>query len=52
MVVLIQTICFLFLKKNVDLISAKLAKIFRALLLSGSFPKLWRIANVTPIPKN
>ena len=51
MVVRIQTICFLYFKKNADLIYPKLAKIFHALLTSGSFPELWRIANVIPISK-
>ena len=41
----------LFLKKTADIVSPKLAKIFRDLLTSGSFPKPWRTANVTPIPK-
>ena len=41
----------LFLMKIADFISSKLAKIFRALLTSGSFLESWRIANVTPIPK-
>ena len=41
----------LFLKKTADIIFPKLAKICRALLTSGSFLELWRIANVTPILK-
>ena len=40
-----------FLKKTADLISPKLVKIFRALLTSESFSELWRISNVSPIPK-
>ena len=41
----------LFFKKIANEFSPKLAKIFRGLLASGSFPECWRSANVTPIPK-
>ena len=41
----------LFLKETADLLAPKLAKIFRDLMRSGSFPESWRTANVTPIPK-
>ena len=41
----------LFLKKTADLISPKLAQIFRAHLISDSFLELRRIVNVIPIPK-
>ena len=43
---------YLFLKKTADLFSPKLAKPFLALLTSGSFPESWRIAYVSPIPKD
>ena len=42
----------LFLKKPADLDSLKLAKIFSALLTFGSFPESWKVANVTPSPKD
>ena len=41
----------LFLKKISNLLAPKLARIFRILIRLGSFPKVWRTANVTPIPK-
>ena len=41
----------LFLVKIAKQLAPKLACIFRRLLASGSFPELWRSANVTPIPK-
>ena len=41
----------LFLKKIANQLAPKLARIFRLLLSSGSFPETWRQANVTPIPK-
>ena len=40
-----------FFKKVADVISPRLARLFRILLRSGSFPKCWRVANVTAIPK-
>ena len=33
------------------ILAPKLAKIFCGLIVAGSFPELWRIANITPIPK-
>ena len=33
-------------------LASKLVKIFRGLIAAGSFPVLWRTANVTPIPKS
>ena len=41
----------LFLKKISKPLAPKFAKIIRTLLASGSFPQVWRSANVTPIPK-
>ena len=41
----------LFLKKLARVFAPKLSKLFRILLSSGSFPKEWRCANITPIPK-
>ena len=41
----------LFLKKLAKLLAPKLAKIFRSLLSSEGFPRVWRSANIIPIPK-
>ena len=41
----------LFLKNIATHLAPKLAKIFRDLLKTGSFPECWRTANITPIPK-
>ena len=41
----------LFLKRTVDVLSLRLAVVFRRLLRLDSFPVCWRIANVTVIPK-
>ena len=41
----------LFLKKIADVLAPKLSIIFRKLIKLGSFPKCWRTANITPIPK-
>lgn len=44
--------CFpLFYKKVADILSPRLARIFRMLIRSGSFPVCWRVANITAIPK-
>ena len=40
-----------FLKKTDEVLAPCLAVVFRQLLLLGSFPVCWRVANVTPIPK-
>ena len=42
----------LFLKKISCQLAPKLARIFRSILASGSFPESWRSANTTPIPKD
>ena len=41
----------LFLKETSKVLAPKLSAVFRRLLRSGSFPKCWRVANITPIPK-
>lgn len=41
----------LFYKRIADLLSRKLAVIFRMLIRGGSFPQCWRTANVVPVPK-
>ncbi|MEM8780580.1 MAG: reverse transcriptase family protein, partial [Cyanobacteria bacterium P01_G01_bin.49] len=41
----------LFLKKLAKPLAPKLTKLFRVLLSSGSFPHVWRSANIIPIPK-
>ena len=41
----------LFLNKMAVIIAPKLAKNFRGLIATGSFPSLWRTGNITPIPK-
>ena len=41
----------LFLKRIAEVLTPRLAVIFRRLLRLGSFPVCWRVANVTPIPK-
>ena len=41
----------LFYKKVADVIASRLARLFRILLRSGSFPMCWNVANVTAMPK-
>lgn len=41
----------LFLKETRAVLAPKLSVIFRKLIRSGDFPSVWRVANVTPIPK-
>ena len=41
----------LFLKKCSDLLAPKMSTLFRWLIRRGEFPKSWRVAHVTPIPK-
>ena len=41
----------LFLKNTRVILAPKLSVIFRKLIRSGDFPSVWRVANVTPIPK-
>ena len=41
----------LFLKRTAEVLTSRLAVVFRQLLRLGSFPVCWRVANVTPIPK-
>ena len=41
----------LFLKETSKVLAPKLSAVFRCLLQSGSFPKCWRVANITPVPK-
>ena len=40
----------IFLKRTADVLAPRIAVVFRRLLLLGSFPVCWRVANVTPIP--
>ena len=40
----------LFFKKEADVIASRLARLFRILLRTASFPMCWRVANVTAIP--
>ena len=42
----------LFYKRVADILAPRLSRIFRRLLRSGSFPKCWRVANITAIPKD
>ena len=42
----------LFLNKTAVVLAAHLAVVFHRLLRFGSFPVYWRVANVTPIPKD
>ena len=42
----------LFLKRTADVLAPRLAEVFQLLLRLGSFPVCWRVANVTPIPKD
>ena len=46
-----QNIFPCFFKKMAVFLAPKLAKILRGLSATGSFPILWRTANITPIPK-
>ena len=39
------------MNKMAVILAPKLAKIFHGLIATGSFPALWRTANITPIPK-
>ena len=41
----------IFLKRNRAFLAPKLSVVFRILLRTGDFPRIWRKANVTPIPK-
>lgn len=41
----------LFFKEVANFLAPKLSKVFRILLKRGSFPKCWREANITPLPK-
>ena len=41
----------LFLNKMVVILAPKLAKFFRGVIAAGSFPAVWRTANITPIPE-
>jgi hypothetical protein len=41
----------LFLIETRSILSPKISAVFRFLVRSGSFPRSWRIANITPIPK-
>ena len=41
----------LFLKRTAEVLSFRLAVVFRRRLHLGSFPVCWRVANATPIPK-
>ena len=42
----------LFLKWTAEVLASRLAVVFRRLLRLGDFPVCWRVANVTPSPKN
>ena len=41
----------LFYKMTADILAPKLGRIFRRLIAGGSFPRCWRKANITAIPK-
>ena len=41
----------IFLKRTADAMAPRLSVVFRRLIYLGSFPPLWRQANITPIPK-
>ena len=41
----------LFLKEVAEVLAPRLSVIYRKLIRTGCFPLVWRIANVTPVPK-
>ena len=41
----------LFLKETAAVLAPKVSAVFRLLVRTGIFPKCWKVANITPIPK-